>query len=189
MSRLQRMPVTCTWSPVLSVGIPALDSDHRCLVRVVSLLHGMEHAAEACSIIATTLDTLTTYATFHFRREERVMAYLDFPGFEVHCREHAGFLSYVHEQRKKLVRNSNLVTAEKLLSELGSWLTHHILIQDKAYVPHIDDVRQLDLVAREGTAVCLLDLTGSQPAHSFRRKATRRMVAQSVPLRTAVSAS
>jgi hemerythrin len=174
---------------MLSVGIPALDSDHRCLVRVISLLHGVEEAGEAQSMIAITLDTLAIYAGFHFRREERVMAYLNFPGLEVHRGEHRRFLDHIKNIKMELGRRANLDKARHLLAELSAWLNHHILIQDKAYVPYVDDRERLELVAREGTAVCLLELTCTSLARPTRRETKERLVEEPRHLRSAAPAT
>ena len=78
------------WSEEMSVGVPALDADHRCLVRIVNLLRDVE-GEDARRAVETVLDTLVVYCRYHFAREERVMAWCRFPGVGVHRGEHEEF--------------------------------------------------------------------------------------------------
>ena len=92
-------PPSLRWSSAMSVGVPALDSDHRCLIRIISLLRGIEDGEETRTMIETVLDTLTAYAWFHFAREERVTAAFAFPQTEVHQDEHRDFTRFMDNLR------------------------------------------------------------------------------------------
>jgi hemerythrin len=122
------------WTDAMSVGIPALDSDHRCLVRIINLLHdvGPENAAQT---IETVLETLILYSRYHFTREERIMEACSFPGTRFHRAEHAGFSRFIQSLRDRCHDGLNPSTAIELLDYLTEWLRHHILIQDMAYKP------------------------------------------------------
>jgi hemerythrin len=55
------------WSEQMSVGVPALDADHRCLVRLVNLLRDIEgedarRAVETCSIRSSSIAATTSPA-------------------------------------------------------------------------------------------------------------------------------
>jgi hemerythrin-like metal-binding protein len=121
----------------MSVGVPALDSDHRCLVRIINLLAEVDHGAEARSTIETVLETLAMYARYHFTREERVMEACGFPASTVHRAEHEDFTGYIHGLRVELAGRASPRVANELLDYLTQWLHHHILIQDMAYKPYV----------------------------------------------------
>lgn len=127
----------CPWTGAMSVGVPALDSDHRCLVRIINLLAEVDHGAEARSTIETVLDTLAMYARYHFAREERLMEECGFPASQVHRAEHEEFTDNIHGLRLGLGGRATPDLAKELFDYLTGWLRHHILIQDMAYKPYV----------------------------------------------------
>jgi hemerythrin len=135
--RAQRLP-NLRWSEAMSVGVPSLDGDHRCLMRIIRLLEeGTE--ADVPRMVDTVLDTLLVYGRFHFAREERFMAACGFPGIDVHRGEHAGFADAIARLRERHERRADPGVAAELLHFLTNWLVHHILIQDMAYKPFVRD--------------------------------------------------
>jgi hemerythrin-like metal-binding protein len=136
------------WSEAMSVGVEALDSDHKCLVRIINLLHGIHDSGEASKTIETVLDTLMWYGRFQFDREERVMEACEYPGATFHQAEHQGFARYITKLRERYGRKADSETAAELLEYLTGWLRHHILIQDMAYKPYILGIPRMDEVAR-----------------------------------------
>ena len=165
----QEEAVTLRWSPAMSVGVPALDSDHRCLVRIISLLRGVEDGEETRTMIGTVLDTLTAYAWFHFAREERVIEAFVFPQAEVHQDEHRTFARFIDTLRATYGGRAEPGLAIHLFDELAAWIRHHILIQDMAYKPHIDDAERAEHIARAGAAACLINLGRPRPVIRVRR--------------------
>lgn len=130
----------CPWTEAMSVGVPALDSDHRCLVRIINLLAEVDHGAEARSTVETVLETLAMYARYHFAREERVMEQCGFPASHFHRAAHEEFTDYVHGLRVRLAGRGTPDLAKELFDYLTQWLRHHILIQDMAYKPYVRGV-------------------------------------------------
>lgn len=124
------------WTDAMSVGVPMLDADHRCLVRIINLLSDVNET-DAPHVVRTVLDTLLVYGHFHFDREERVMAATSFPGAAVHVAEHRTFSKYVDGLRRAFDARRAGATASDLFDYLTDWLRHHILIQDMAYKPYV----------------------------------------------------
>lgn len=121
------------WTEAMSVGVPALDADHRCLVRIINLLNDAQ-GNDTGRVIEIVMDTLAAYARFHFAREEQVMSACGFPALAVHSVEHEGFCNTIAAMAKERVGPA---AAADLLDYLKGWLLHHILIQDMAYRPYI----------------------------------------------------
>lgn len=134
------------WCEAMSVGVPALDADHRCLVRIINLL-AEAGTTDVPELIETVLETLLVYSRFHFSREERVMADCRFPGIGFHSGEHAGFTSYIQALRQRVNHRLDAQMAAELHDYLTGWLRHHILIQDMAYKPFVVDAPSLNAVA------------------------------------------
>jgi hemerythrin-like metal-binding protein len=132
-----------TWNEAMSVGVPMLDADHRCLMRIINLLSDVSDA-EAPAVIETVLETLLIYGEFHFAREEQVMSCYNFPGAKVHVGEHRDFVNVIADLRRRWQQRREPGMAGELLDYLTEWLSHHILIQDMAYKPYVfgSDVAQ-----------------------------------------------
>ena len=138
------------WCEAMSVGVPALDADHRCLVRIINLL-AEASSTDVPELIETVLETLLVYSRFHFSREERVMANCVFPGVDFHAREHSGFTRYIQAMRQRVHQELDAAIAVELHEYLTNWLRHHILIQDMAYKPFVVNVPAMNALA-EGVA-------------------------------------
>jgi len=143
------------WTEAMSVGVPALDADHRCLVRIINLLNEAQ-GNDTGRVIEIVMDTLAAYARFHFAREEQVMSACGFPALSVHAIEHEGFCRTIAALAKE---QAGPAAAAELLEYLKGWLLHHILIQDMAYRPYIAESSDLSaLTAAVSQALPPIDL-------------------------------
>lgn len=141
---------------LVETGIPALDSDQRCLFRSLDLLRGVETNAEAEAMILPVLEVTSTYSAFHFSREERVMRAVDYPHAALHAREHALFLRWLDTLKDSGATRADPETAERLYHEILDWFRHHFLLMDVPVRPFLGDVERLDQIARDGAAACLV---------------------------------
>ncbi len=148
------------WSKEMSVGVSTLDSDHKCLIRIIDLLHDIRDEKDSQRTIHAVLDTLLLYGRHHFAREERVMAACGFPEWSFHHSEHQGFAVYIRRVRKRFRDAGDPEMASELLEYLTDWLRHHILIQDMAFKPYVAGKRRAEEVAR-AAGPSLLDMAGN----------------------------
>lgn len=146
----------CGSARPMSVGVAALDSDHRCLGRIVDLLVGLEDETAVAALIPTVLDTVSLYAAFHFQREERVMTAVGYPEAFIHRREHRDAVHWFDRLRCTYDGARSTGAAVQLWQDLAGWLRHHVLIQDMAYKPYVVDAAAADEIARAGTRDCLM---------------------------------
>lgn len=135
------------WNNEMSVGVPSLDTDHRCLIRIINLLDGIG-PIDTIRTVDTVLDTLLLYGRFHFAREEKVMKACGFPGRRVHALEHRRFTSFIDRLREG-DRAATSRTPRRLYDYLSDWLRHHILIQDMAFKPYVIESEAIQECARQ----------------------------------------
>lgn len=147
------------WTEAMSVGVPALDADHRSLIRIINLLHDIRKGEESRKSVETVLDTLRLYGRFHFRREESVIRAIKFPGAAFHRAEHQGFARHIEVLRKRYAGHTDPKLARQLSEYMIGWLRHHILIQDMAYKPYIGNGLRAEQLAR-GAAPTLPNFVG-----------------------------
>ena len=124
------------WSEEMSVGVPALDADHRGMICIINSLRDVDEQ-NAGRVADMALDGLIAYCGYHFAREEQVMDRCGFPGLEFHRGEHQGFARYVSDLRERYTGQPEAAIIDELRDYLTRWLRHHILIQDMAYKPYV----------------------------------------------------
>lgn len=129
------------WTPKMSVGLAELDDDHKQLIRIINQLGADYPDEDRLAALRQSLVALRRYAEFHFAREEKVMTACAYPDIEEHRGEHRDFVQRILELTRRFdedpARSAEIVNQD-LLNFLQDWLTHHILIEDKAYKPHIE---------------------------------------------------
>lgn len=128
------------WSNAMSVGVEALDRDHRVLI---DLIRRIASAGGECDdlrlVFAEVLAELVAYTTYHFSREEHVMAACGYPDLESHRDEHNALTREVEDLQRRFGEAEAGLGRDELLRFLTGWLNHHILLQDKAYQVYVED--------------------------------------------------
>lgn len=124
---------TFEWSARLETGIEVVDQQHRQLVDIVNRLGGLQidgHASQAA--ITGLFDELAGYAQQHFADEEELMAQagIDARHAKAHQGHHLQFVDLLGQMWRGRAELKN--PAEVLHGFLTSWLTFHILEEDRA---------------------------------------------------------
>lgn len=139
------------WTTEMSVGLTELDDDHRTLIKIINHLNDNVGESMQLETVRQCLVALRRYAEFHFAREERVMTACNFPGIDVQRAEHGDFIKRIQKVTKRFDANpeaaSSVVNAE-LLSFLREWFNHHILIEDMAYRPYVENSTEAKSAAK-----------------------------------------
>ena len=123
------------WSPDFETGIAIIDEQHRRLIELINELgHGCVFGIDP-SESERILDALVDYAAYHFEAEEALWAELPVKGrlLEGHLKTHNGFVDKILAMQAKLKIGPCGALMDDLLSFLSSWLTHHILYEDKYF--------------------------------------------------------
>ena len=139
------------WTPAMSVGMTELDDDHKQLIKVINQLAESARDQMRSDLVRQCLMALRRYAERHFAREEKVLIACDFPGLDVQRSEHRDFIERVREVTKQFdaePEGASSVVGEELLSFLKTWLSHHILIEDMAYRPFVENSAEAKLAAK-----------------------------------------
>ena len=119
------------WKPEFSVGVVALDDQHKELFKLLDDLTGAldKHVA---ADIDFALTKLHVYVLFHFSSEEHLLAKYGYANFEEHVGEHLKFKSKV-EEFKRQYTESRPELAVRIRDYLYEWIGEHILQVDKQY--------------------------------------------------------
>ena len=129
------------WSDSFSVGIEALDNEHRALVRLVNAVCAAWHEGQKEAAL-DAFDSLTVLADDHFRHEEEILRGI--PGYQ-------DLASYVSEHQNRLKqltalrgRFENAPAGSKEAgpcNHLIDWFVRQIIGHDAAIKSLRDDYR------------------------------------------------
>jgi len=123
------------WTKGMSIGIDAIDNDHRKLIMLLNRCNKMQHDGYSQVEVSTIITELIDYAETHFQREEAIMKACGCPESEIHIKEHELFLTQVQEQQSRL--QGGVLTIEALLEFLTHWVKGHVIGgMDQAIATH-----------------------------------------------------
>lgn len=139
------------WSDHFVTGLDSVDHQHKALVEMINataphLASGGEAAQRA---VGPLLDKLIRYAATHFKYEEELMqAAQVLPAyFTQHKNTHQTFVDEVIQMRSQYEKGEAL-GGNHLLQFLISWLTFHILSEDKHMAAQVLAIRRGDTAAQ-----------------------------------------
>ena len=141
------------WTEAMSVGVPALDADHKILVSLINQLKSVVGDDEEYATLGSVLNTLVDYTAHHFLREERVMEACGYPRLAEHMRQHEALTSRVIDAQCRYIEDREDVVGDDLLTFLKDWLTSHILEEDMAYRRYVEGDEAADKAAATVEAI------------------------------------
>lgn len=119
------------WDDSLSVAIDLIDEQHKMLIERLNDLSSAVNTTKGVTEILKTLGFLIDYTDFHFTAEEGFMRKHDYPGLDVHVKQHEIFKGSL----QNLVMDFEEEGATEPLSAsintlLVNWLVNHIKVVD-----------------------------------------------------------
>lgn len=123
---------TFKWSDNLSVGVKAMDDEHKRLVQLVDELDDAMREGKGREVLRKVFDGLITYTATHFKHEQQLMRDNGFPGYDEHACKHDAMTQQVFSLQRQLRENQITITM-KTMNFLTDWLVKHIQGTDKQY--------------------------------------------------------
>lgn len=119
------------WSDQLSVGINAIDDDHRMLVSLANRLYDAIQSGAVQAVLQEALGELTSYTVTHFGREESLMQQYHYPRETGHRAQHAKFTQQVLDVKRACDSGNVSVLTLDVMAFLKDWLINHIGSSDR----------------------------------------------------------
>jgi hemerythrin-like metal-binding protein len=117
------------WDESKSVGFAAIDEQHKVLFGIFNTLCRAMDTGQEWPTVNRAVTELLDYTVTHFRDEERLMRYYNYPDIVRHLAEHAAFLDKVGQfEFGKMMRDPGL--ANEIFMFLTDWLVEHISTVD-----------------------------------------------------------
>jgi hemerythrin len=144
-----------SWDQCFVTGLPEIDAQHQRLVEISNqlgslIMQGPEVHHDA---ISEVLQTLSTYASFHFNEEEAMMHRVGLNNFQIarHREDHVNFLKEVEKMYAEVFAD-NPDTPRLIFKFLTNWLVFHILGVDMFMARQVSAI-MLGHSTTEGAAV------------------------------------
>ncbi|OGR34691.1 MAG: hypothetical protein A2051_04395 [Desulfovibrionales bacterium GWA2_65_9] len=127
------MAIVC-WDGSLKIGVEAVDAQHRYLFEIINNMQGKLALGHASEALLDGLDSMRTYARYHFETEEGLLEEQGYPELRAHRQAHQEFLEAL-ERLSGQAASPEL--AHQALGFLLSWLAGHIQAMDGRYAPFL----------------------------------------------------
>ena len=125
------------WRENMSVGVDAVDDDHRHLVDLLNRLHFLVLAGADRPSVGEVLEELVRYTDYHFDREEKLMEAGNYPGLEEHRACHRDLARRLLEYHKTFEDRPDSFDVAAFYDFLSEWLVVHVLEKDMKYKPYV----------------------------------------------------
>ncbi len=119
------------WTQDLAVGVKVIDEQHKEIFRRVDGLLEACKTGKGKDAVEGTLNFMEDYLVQHFIAEENIQLHYAYPGYQLHKKEHEGFIRDVGVLREKFKREGpSLMMAAEISRTLVDWLVKHIKKSD-----------------------------------------------------------
>jgi len=129
--------VAIKWAENMNTGIEKIDSQHKKLVEWINLLDLAIINNFNKDTINMVFMELSNYCNYHFSMEEMLMEKANYPGLEEHKIAHLEFFRVLKENIRVFEKGDDSALAQ-FMKYLNEWLTNHILVTDKEYIPFVE---------------------------------------------------
>ena len=117
------------WRTEYSVGVAAVDDEHRELISLINVLYERMDARSSITEIESGLGDIYKAIAMHFALEERIMADARYDELAQHKDDHEDLLDQLSDLMDSFVKDP-LVGSGRLEDELSAWFTHHFATPD-----------------------------------------------------------
>ena len=120
------------WSESYSVGVAAIDDQHRQLFEILNKLDEAIEKSRGQRVLTQVLREMVGYTQEHFAFEEKLMAEAGYPGLQAHQAKHRRIIQKVERFDYELNIEGRRISRE-VRDFLQQWLVSHIAEEDMAY--------------------------------------------------------
>jgi len=121
--------VLIEWRPEYSVGVPAVDEEHRELIDLINELHDSLHREGSKMDVMDFLGELYARIAAHFALEERIMRESGYDEFADHKQDHERLLDDIRDLMDGF-EDGNYVDVESFARRLDHWFSDHFRTKD-----------------------------------------------------------
>ena len=117
------------WKEQYSLGVPAIDHEHRELVELINELYASVNRVDADTSVADFLGELYTQITAHFALEEKIMRDSHYDEYPDHKADHERLLDDIRDLMDDY-EDGMYVDVERFGERLDDWFSEHFRTRD-----------------------------------------------------------
>lgn len=117
------------WREEFSVGVAAIDHEHRELIEMINRLGELAEQGEEYEVVMDALGEIYAQISAHFALEEKIMRDARYSGFAAHKADHEVLLDEIREIMD-LVDADGTYDSKDLGSGLERWFSLHFKTHD-----------------------------------------------------------
>ena len=125
------------WKEQYSLGVPAIDHEHRELIELINELYASAHRAGTETSVADFLGELYTRITAHFALEEKIMRDSHYDEYLDHKIDHERLLDDIRDLMDDY-DDGEYVDVEQFGVRLDDWFSEHFRTRDARLHKKID---------------------------------------------------
>jgi len=127
------------WDESLSVGVPAMDDEHKILIGIINRLYNNVEIEKNPKMFWNEITALIDYCLYHFSDEEELLRSVNYVGLAEQCKAHEAFKENIVNYRDRFCAGEEVEVTE-VFQFLKQWWEKHIRNQDKAYGIGLSDL-------------------------------------------------
>lgn len=117
------------WRKEFSVGIPAVDHEHRELIDIINEVHERSFAPGMQATIMDMLGEIYARISAHFALEEKIMREREYDQYDDHKQDHERLLDEIRDIMDRYEDDAGF-DEQKLSERLSDWFTVHFKTRD-----------------------------------------------------------
>jgi len=117
------------WKEEFSVGVGAVDLEHRDLIELINDLHALMGTGATDEKVIETLGEIFAQISAHFALEERFMRETRYEAYPAHKADHEALLDELRDIMDRVEDDGSFDEA-RLSRELESWFSDHFRTHD-----------------------------------------------------------
>ena len=125
-----------SWHDSFSVKNEIIDSQHKKFIDIINKFYTIFKRKGSYDEMKAVLHEIKEYTVYHFTEEEAIMEKASYPYLDEHKISHEKLIEKITNVEVKY-RAGEITVNYEMMNLLRSWLTEHILKEDKLYVGFI----------------------------------------------------
>lgn len=119
------------WRDKFSVNVDEMDMHHKTLLGYLGDLQKQIAAGDGTVKAGGVIKSLSEYAVYHFKEEERLMAGVSHPELSTHIRQHDYFVEALGEMSRQYSQGA--LPEQSVVAFLRDWFINHVMQEDHKY--------------------------------------------------------
>ncbi|MDR1868069.1 MAG: bacteriohemerythrin [Treponema sp.] len=140
----QRTDILVEWDERFSVGIDAMDNQHKKLFELTNNLYAacLKGKDAVNKYFYEVIHETVDYIRFHFTAEERILEQIQYPRLVEHRKEHEAFVQRVLNDVKEF-EDGRAFVPNAFVRFLKDWILTHIAVSDReGYAKYIEELKK-----------------------------------------------